>query len=401
MTLAFRPIAFAVLYLMALAVLCFVTAEVFLRLALPEPQRYFIWPPHMHVVFEANDTATPGVTGPGHFMTNSLGLRSDEPFPDRERTIYVFGGSTAADVYLDQREAWVTQLQDRLNAISGQPKTWVGNLGRSSLATLHALLQFEYLLPTLPKPDMFIAYAGVNDLQLALKSSYLPDMTREMHMDWTFSLRPSAGGFLQELAVTRFWRRIADWWSRSSIGVTQTHSADGFNAWRQCRQAAPPENLLRALPDLSPALEEYRKNLDLMVDKAAEYGAEMVFVTQAAIWSESMTPDDRALLLAAGVGPNTVWCEQKRYFAPEAMADGLRKFNDVMREVCRDSGITCIDLDRKLAKTHAHFYDDMHFNELGARTAAEIVANAIAATPSVAAAGRIPDGATPGNSGRP
>lgn len=381
MTPTVRAVLNGTAYIVGLVVLCLLTAEVFLRFTLPEPQRYFIWPPNMHVVFEPNDEATPGISGSGHFRTNSLGLRSDEPLEDAARTIYVFGGSTAADVYLDQREAWVTRFQDLLNDMPEQPRTWVGNFGRSSLSSLHALLQFEFLVPTLPKADMFVVYAGVNDLQLALKSSYLPNMTREIHMDWTFSLQPGGEGFWGGFAITRFWKRIRDWWSRSAIGVTQTHSADGFISWRKCRQSAPPENLVRDLPDLTPALAEYRENLNTLVDRADENGAPMVFVTQAAIWTDAMRPEDEALLLAAGVGPNNVWCERKEYFAPAAMARGLKMFNQIMLDVCEKRNVPCVDLGSRLAKTGEHFYDDMHFNEKGANAAAVIVAQEIAKMP--------------------
>ncbi len=132
-------------------------SELFLRFLEPEPQGYFVWPPKMHVLFEPSDEATPGISGPGHFRTNNLGQRSDELLDDRERTTYVFGGSTAADVSLDQREAWVTRMQDKLNDTPGQLKTWVGNLGRSSLVTLHNLLQFKYLVPDLPRSELDIS----------------------------------------------------------------------------------------------------------------------------------------------------------------------------------------------------------------------------------------------------
>lgn len=366
-------------YGLALILLAFGTAEVYLRLTFPTPQRYFIWPPNLHVVFEPSDAATPGISGPGHFLTNSLGLRSDEPLPDRERTIYVFGGSTAADVYLDQREAWVTQMQDRLNAQAGQPKTWVGNFGRSSLASLHALLQFEHLVPTLPRSDLFVMLAGANDLQLALKSSYLPNMTLQDHMSWTFSRQPGSGDFWSDLAVVRFWRRLDDWWKRGSLGVTQTHKADGFITWRKCRQTAPAEKLVRTLPDLGLALEEYRKNLNGMVDRAQAYGAPMVFLTQPAMWSDHMAPEDAALLYAAGVGPNNVWCDDQRYFAPEAMAEGLQRFNRVMLDVCRDRGLFCIDLAQRIARNRTNFWDDMHLNEEGANEVSRVVAAEIAA----------------------
>lgn len=91
-------------YLLFLLVVCLVSSEIFLRFLLPASQGYFIWPPNLHVVFKPTPETTPGVSGDGDFRSNSLGLRSDEPPPDRQQTIYVFGGSTAIDVYLDQKK---------------------------------------------------------------------------------------------------------------------------------------------------------------------------------------------------------------------------------------------------------------------------------------------------------
>lgn len=75
-----------------------------------------------------------------------------------------------------------------------QPKTWDGNLSCASLATVNALLQYEYLTPSLLWADIHVVYAGVSDVQQALKTSYLPEMTPEIYMGWAFSLRPTGGG---------------------------------------------------------------------------------------------------------------------------------------------------------------------------------------------------------------
>ena len=112
--------------------LMLVVAELVLRAWFPVPTRHYVWPPNLRVDFAPSDAATPGVTGRGRFRTNSLGLRSDEPFPDARRIVYVFGGSTAADLYLDQDETWVALVQQGLNRVPGQPRTWVGNLARPS-----------------------------------------------------------------------------------------------------------------------------------------------------------------------------------------------------------------------------------------------------------------------------
>ena len=94
----------------------------------PAPTRHYVWPPNLRVDFAPTDAATPGVTGRGRFRTNSLGLRSDEPFADARRIVYVLGGSTAADLYLDQEEAWVVPRAARAQPrpgpapdVGGQP----------------------------------------------------------------------------------------------------------------------------------------------------------------------------------------------------------------------------------------------------------------------------------------
>ena len=89
--------------------------------------------------FVPDPVNTPGIEGVSHFVANSLGMRADEIPPDAKRRILVFGGSTAIDVYLDQPKMWSHLLQDKLNATPGQPKTWVGNIARPSLATIHNL----------------------------------------------------------------------------------------------------------------------------------------------------------------------------------------------------------------------------------------------------------------------
>lgn len=372
-----RKITGAAAYVLFIAAIVLVGSELFLRILLPAPQSYYIWPPNLYEVFQPSEATTPGVSGAGRFRINSLGLRSDEPPADRQRTIYIFGGSTAIDVFLDQDRAWVQQVQTKLNASQGAPKTWVGNLARSSMATLHNLLMFQYLIPELPKPDLFVNLVGINDLQLALKSGYLKDMTLEQHMSWTFSETPAQGSFWQRLASVRFYHRINNWWKKSRLGPTQTHKGDGYITWKKCRADAPPENIVHKLPDLTPALAHYRKNLNDLVDRGNTYGATTIFLTQPTIWSDQMGKEEISHLIAAGIGPNNVWCDEKRYYSPEAMAEGIAKFNHVLLDVCHQRQLYCIDLAAKVPKKAKYFYDEMHFSNVGADLVSETVSQGI------------------------
>jgi lysophospholipase L1-like esterase len=353
--------------------LMLVVAELVLRAWYPVPTRYYVWPPNLRVDFAPTDAATPGVAGPGRFRTNSLGLRSDEPFPDARRIVYVFGGSTAADLYLDQDEAWVALVQQGLNRTPGQPRTWIGNLARPSLASVHNLVHFDRLLPELPRADLLVNLVGVNDLQLALKSSYLDASTPETQLAWAFAIRPPEGGVWSRLATVRAVRLAWQTWRQARFGLVQTRSAEGYRRLRECRQTAPAANLVDTLPSLGDALAEYRGNLVALAARARAYGAPMLFLTQPTLWAERMGAAEQARLLAGGLGPIKTWCTHQRYFSPRALAEGMRAFNDVLRDVCRMPGVTCRDLAAALPPRAEYFYDDMHLSEAGARRVAELV----------------------------
>jgi lysophospholipase L1-like esterase len=353
--------------------LMLVVMELVLRVWYPAPTRYYVWPPNLRVDFAPSDAATPGVTGRGRFRTNSLGLRSDEPFPEARRIVYVFGGSTAADLYLDQDAAWVALVQRGLNDAPGQPRTWVGNLARPSLASVHNLVHFDRLLPELPHADLLVNLVGVNDLQLALKSSYLDALSPETELAWAFAMRPPEGGVWSRLATVRAARLAWQTWRQARLGLVQTRSAEGYARLRECRQTAPPANLVDALPPLGVALAEYRRNLLALAERARAYGAPMLFLTQPTLWAETMGPAERARLLAGGLGPIKTWCADQRYFSPRALAEGMRAFNDVLRDVCRMPDMVCRDLAAALPPRAEYFYDDMHLSEAGARRVAELV----------------------------
>jgi hypothetical protein len=266
----------------------------------------------------------------------------------------------------------VQRVQEGLNRIPGQPRTWVGNLARPSLASVHNLIHFDRLLPELPRANLLVDLIGVNDLQLALKSSYL-EPTPERNLDWAFALRPPEGGVASRLATVRAVRFVWRTWQQARLGFVQTRDGAGYARLRECRQTAPLANLVDVLPDLAPALEEYRRNLQALAERARVYGAPIVFLTQPTLWAKDMGASERSRLLAGGIGPIKTWCTHQRYYSPQALAAGMQAFNDVLRDVCRAPGMTCRDLAAALPSRAEYFYDDMHFSEAGAARVAELV----------------------------
>lgn len=346
--------------------------ELLFRQYLPEPQAYAIFPPHTESIFVPGETATPGVSGDGRFITNSYGMRSDEPPNSAHKVLYVFGGSTAVELYLDQTEIWSEGVEAKINNETPTSPIWAGNLARSSLATRHNLLIFEHLMPNIPKPDLIVNLVGVNDMQIALRSSYLPNMTDEDHLAWTFSERPRDDApYWESLALVRLYTRIVDWWKRKRIGVVQTYQADGRLQWRKCRQTAPVANLVDELPNLTGAITAYQQNILKLNELGEKFGARTLFLTQPTLWQEVMAPKEASILHTGGIGPNGEWCIKQRYYSPKALASAMKKFNDALLEICQKNKLHCFDLAGAIPKQYKYFYDDMHFSEQGSRLVAQ------------------------------
>ncbi len=373
--------------LAASSVVIAVTAtELALSLLRPPNPHFLIHPPDLEVTFQPDPEAFPGVVGDSVFRTNSLGLRGDEWTGEAEVSILVLGGSTAECLILDQDEAWPQLVQRKLGR-EGGPTVWVGNGGKSGKNTRSQLLHVEHLPPQLPGLRGIVLLLGANDLLLRLRQGEAYDPT--------FFEREGSIRSQVRLAFHRvpeaFWHSIFDpdrpWFKHTGLWRTardakqalesrhagpgpgtilvQERRGRGEIEARRKRQEARP--LVDALPDLGPALGEYRRNLERIVDLAQGHGVELLMLTQPSIWRPDLPPElDRLLWLGHGEGGV--------YYTSRALAEGIARYNRVMLEVCADRRVECLDLAAMLPKDDTVFYDDVHFNEAGAERVAAAVA---------------------------
>jgi lysophospholipase L1-like esterase len=59
------------------------------------------------------------------------------------------------------------------------------------------------------------------------------------------------------------------------------------------------------------------------------------------------------------------------------MSEALESFNDVVRQISKTYSIPLYDLAKRMPKSSEFFYDDVHFNVKGSRTAAKELAGFI------------------------
>lgn len=345
----------------------------------------FLYPPDLTGSFDPAPGVMPGIEGVSRFWSNAQGLRADPLDEDDDYRVLCVGGSTTACVYLDQEETWPARLQARLS--DGDLDVWVGNAGKDGMTSRDHLLQLDAVLPVVPDLDALVLLAGVNDLLLRL--------SRDTAYDPTFMDREDA----EEILAPRVFsvRPPPDraWWqSLRVVGLVQAmtaeapeeqHLLDAQGDWyelrRKLRRNAPQK--LDALPDLGAGLEEFERNLSRAVSMATERGLRVVLLSQPFIWRADLPPELDRLLWLGGRG-DFMNEKVEAYYTVEALAAGMTAYNAVTARVAERVGVEFVDLAAQLPQDTSIYYDDVHFNETGARAVAEVVARVFLRAPPFA-----------------
>jgi lysophospholipase L1-like esterase len=355
--------------------LTIVLCEVALRLAdRSTGDGYYFHPASFRTVLKPSSDITPGISGDSEFRTNSDGLRGDELAPRHTYRILAVGASTTICRLLDQSETWTDLLQQTLNRNTPQKQIWVGNGGVSGLTTNHHVVALQHWPLRELKIDAVILLIGVNDLAIRLSrdsgweptSLDTPKVKYDLlaqNFNGTVVTDPSAPIY-ERTAIWRLLRKV----KRVTSGYLEDEYGRSYVTWRQHRQQA--SEILDRLPDLTSVLNEYARNINRIIDISHEQSVRPIFMTQPTIWKAGLPQNLDSLLWLGGVGDFQRELNRP-YYSAAALERGMKAFNDTLLRVCRARHIECLDLSSTLEKDTTVFYDDVHFNESGARKIAE------------------------------
>lgn len=353
------------------------------------PNRYFVWPPNFSTTFDAGENIPHGVTFPAKLTMNAAGMRGDLPRDAQTYRILAVGGSTTICVYLDDSQAWPYLLQQELNRSLGSDEVWVGNVGRPGHKTDHHILQVEKLLAQHPDIDMVVMLVGINDLIPSLTvgraAAPAPARSERQMLVMSFSVFPGWDDdtpWYQRNLFGRL-RRLATW--RPLPGTAKLQPMDEKGEFvatlRRFRQKAA--RFRHDLPSLERERAEYAAHLNEIIDITRGNDARLVLATQPTLWSEALTAEERRLLWAGGP-PFYRLRQGATYYSAEALAEGMRGYNQVLLGVCRERGVECVDAAAHIQPTTDNFYDDAHFTERGSAKLAGLIAEHLLSTPPLA-----------------
>ena len=374
-------------------------AELVLRFIYPAQTYYFVWQPNLQHTFTPDPAIIEGVKSPSSFTINSYGVRTDaDEIRHGEEALWFWqrkgktdsvwaawcclclGGSTTECLYLDDKATWPAQLEKM--SCNGPKSMWcplMGNIGKSGSTSRENYVQLKYCVPQYKKVSDVILMVGLNDLVKRLSQDTLFD--NSFHFT-----QASEDSFVTKIFLKQgrgigftWWRRTALFYvlqkafhHRNGVAWQQMEDDKGevYKTWRENRQNAAI--VIDTLPDLTTALNEYVRNLNLMIDEAQKQKLQITFVNQSALWKDTMTENELAMLWMGGTGNFQV---EKRhsYYSPKALRHGLNLYNEKLAEVCAKRNVLLIDIDSKLPHNASTFYDDCHFTITGAQKVGQIV----------------------------
>jgi len=287
---------------------------------------------------------------------NSLGFRGPEVPKDwsHELTVIAIGGSTTECHFLSDWRTWPFLLGTMLG--DSVPDCWVNNAGLDGHSTYgHEVLLNDYVKKLRPSVILFLT--GINDIETETPSFHDRLNTRNAYPDLLHFLFNNSEVLNVALNISRGGR--AQRFNNTTNSVLLLDSS---------RRLELPEEVMQARLARQPTfLAGYRKRLEGLADTCLTYGILPVFITQPNLFGfgrDSVTGVD----LAAYPVDST-----DRQINGKLVWEILEEYNDVVRALGREKGLTVIDLARSMPKNSVYFYDMSHFTNAGAAEVAGLV----------------------------
>lgn len=326
--------------------------------AISKTEYSYVWPPNLGYVFNPDPRIFNGIFGESTFTINEFGYRGERIKNHREEyRILIIGGSTSECLYLDDKETWPYLLMEGLGKTLDGRKVITMNIGKSGHGLRNNILALKYL-PDYYEPDLIILLTGANDVlfKLSRKDAWQPfnEFEHDKTESYTFSV--VSGYSWKSTLIYRIYEKITLYFRSIE---PQDEFGEFLASSRLKRQNA--SEWVTDIPDLTLALEDYGVGLRRVIELSNQINSTLIFMTQPYLYKEEMSEEEDASLWMTYDFGNI-------YFPIDTMIYSMDSFNKKTLEVCEESkGVLCIDLEQKVPKTLQYMYDDMHFNEEGAR----------------------------------
>jgi lysophospholipase L1-like esterase len=357
----------------------FILAELVARWGLGH-RAYYVWSPRARLRLHPDPETFPELERVVRFEVNSDGERGDEA-PRAKSGVYrllMAGGSAVEGYLLDQPTNWpavaqrLLNRQDALRALKAR-RVHVGNIGKSGVGTAELVTIFHRVLPRYGRLDAIIVFTGAGDVVQWLEAGAPPTMERTVRTSDVFGCHPEKvfGWTPRTLALVELLRA-----SRRRVlrrVRVEARSARWIGRARAMRATAP--EIRPAVPDPSPLLDHFERNLRQALEHARAHADRVVVARQP--WFNAPYTEEQLRHLWHGAAGKPHKEHVTTYYAPEIVAGLMALIDKRAARVAEAVGVEQLDLMPLVDCTLKNYYDFCHFTPAGAVAVAQAVASAI------------------------
>jgi hypothetical protein len=297
---------------------------------------------------------------PNRVSINSFGFRGPNPRtlekPPGVIRVICSGGSTTEDIFVDDGRTWPEQLQEKLNARLHTDRIEVINMGTSGYTAANCLKDLE-LNGLALKPDVVIAYHGVNDFR-----KNLVDLR---------GLEPME-------AYVKYEEREKTWLARllcRSLVIDRVNQAWYYQGGARSRAHtlaywSDPDS--RAV-DVEGVEGPTLRALEGLRELSAKHHFKVVVGRQATLMKPTLTEEEVTHMWRV-----FRWKYEGRPIKWQSFYDARSRVVDAQQEFARRHGLPYIDTESRVPKTGEYFVDDAHTLENGADRISDAFAEGLA-----------------------
>jgi hypothetical protein len=287
-------------------------------------------------------------TTPNRVSINAFGFRGPTPHtfekPPGAIRVIVQGGSTTEDIFVDDGRTWPEQLENKLNAALKTDRIEVINMGTSGYTSWNCVADLTLNGLSL-KPDVVVAYHGVNDFRKTMARMN--------------DLQPIE-------AYVKYEDRETCWLSRllcQSCILDQLNRAYYYQGGARSRAHClaywhDPDKID---VDLTGIEEPTNQALEELLALARQHSFKLVIGRQATLMKPTHSEDEVPRLWRL-----FRWKCQGKCLSWKSFLEGRSRVVDSQKHFAEKHGLPYIDTEARVPKTIEYFVDDAHTLELGA-----------------------------------
>jgi lysophospholipase L1-like esterase len=363
-----KKIIGAIQYTLFICVFIFIALEIILRFYNPFQTRLkgdkIILPINQKIRFE-NEKISRLDKEIVH-TKNSLGFRGEEKPNDFNKylSVVAIGGSTTECYYLSDGKDWVTHVNANLKTDFNP--FWINNAGLNGHSTFgHQMLLEDFIVPLKPKVALFLV--GINDLGRANmdnNSMVSHEQKTAVGSDYNVGdswIKDTFRNLIKKSEVINLIYVL-----ERGIATQKQNFRDDvqMNITPKDTVSISQDSIKFAISTCKVGIDLYSERLKKLVNTCKKANIEPILITQPLLLGfgqDSIIHINLAKARNAQNGNGDLYWQK------------LQAYNDITRQVTKDSQIHLIDLANILPKNSLYFYDEMHYTNEGANKIGQIV----------------------------